>query len=326
MRNYLRIQVYKMEFYSLAGKMALGSRLRRLADSLSFEAGKIYELYGVNIDPKWFPVFYLLSHKEEASITDIAKDIGHTHPSVSNIVKEMAKNKIVTVSKSETDSRVTVVKLSAKGKKLSLKAKDQYLDVTQAVEQLQIETETNLFKAVEQTEIQLEHQSFYDRVRTERKNRENENIKIIEYSSKYRSKFAELNIEWIEQYWKMEEADYSALQDPEGYILKAGGFIFLALYNGEVVGTCALLNKGNSVFELAKMAVTSKAKGKGIGFLLGKTVIDKSKAIKAKQVYLESNTILKPAINLYEKLGFQRSQGVTSPYERCNIQMELNQS
>ncbi len=44
-----------MEFYSLAGKMALGSRLRRLADSLSFEAGKIYELYGVNIDPKWFP-------------------------------------------------------------------------------------------------------------------------------------------------------------------------------------------------------------------------------------------------------------------------------
>lgn len=315
-----------MEFYSLAGKMALGSRLRRLADSLSFEAGKIYEFYGVNIDPKWFPVFYMLSHKEESSITDIAKDIGHTHPSVSNIVKEMEKNRIVTVSKSETDSRVTVVKLSAKGKKLSLKAEEQYLDVTQAVEQLQIETEANLFRAVEQTEIQLENQSFYDRVRMERKSRESENIKIIEYSSKYRSKFAELNIEWIEQYWKMEEADYSALHDPEGYILKSGGLIFLAVYNREVVGTCALLNKGNSVFELAKMAVTSKAKGKGIGYLLGKTVIDKSRIMKAKRVYLESNTILKPAINLYEKLGFQKSQGVTSPYERCNIQMELKKA
>ena len=315
-----------MEFYSLAGKMALGSRLRRLADSLSFEAGKIYEFYGVNIDPKWFPVFYILSHKEESSITDIAKDIGHTHPSVSNIVKEMEKNKIVTVSKSEADSRVTVVKLSAKGKTLSLKAEEQYLDVTQAGEQLQIETEANLFRAVEQTEIQLENQSFYDRVRTERKSRESENIKIIEYSSKYRSKFAELNIEWIEQYWKMEEADYSALHDPEGYILKSGGLIFLAVYNREVVGTCALLNKGNSVFELAKMAVTSKAKGKGIGYLLGKTVIDKSRIMKAKRVYLESNTILKPAINLYEKLGFQKSQGVTSPYERCNIQMELKKA
>ena len=46
-----------MEFYSLAGKIALGSRLRRLADTLSSEAGKIYQFYGVEIDPKWFPVF-----------------------------------------------------------------------------------------------------------------------------------------------------------------------------------------------------------------------------------------------------------------------------
>ncbi len=311
-----------MEFYSLAGKMALGSRLRRLADSLSSDAGKIYELYGVNIDPKWFPVFYMLSHKEESSITDIAKDIGHTHPSVSNIVKEMVKNKIVSISKSKTDSRVTVVKLSAKGKNLSLKAEEQYLDVTEAIEQLQIETTVNLFRAVEQTEIHLENESFYDRVRSERKNRENENVKIIEYSSKYRNNFAELNIEWIEEYWKMEEADYSALNDPEGYILKSGGFILLALYKGEVVGTCALLNKGNSVFELAKMAVTSKAKGKGIGYLLGKAVIDKALMLNANKVYLESNTVLKPAINLYKKLGFKRSEGVSSPYERCNIQME----
>ncbi len=313
-----------MEFYSLAGKMALGSRLRRLADSLSSDAGKIYELYGVNIDPKWFPVFYMLSHKEEASITDIAKNIGHTHPSVSNIVKEMVIDKIVSTSKSEADSRVTVVKLTAKGKRLSLKAEEQYLDVAQAVEQLQVEADVNLFRAVEQTEIQLESHSFYERVRTERKNRENENINIIQYSSEYRSNFASLNIEWIEQHWKMEEADFNALNDPEGYILNAGGFIFLALYNGDIVGTCALLNKGNEVFELAKMAVTSKAKGKGIGYLLGKTVIKKALEIKAKRLYLESNTVLKPAISLYHKLGFKRSQGVKSPYERCNIQMELD--
>lgn len=148
-------------------------------------------------------------------------------------------------------------------------------------------------------------------------------VEVIEYSSKYRSKFAELNIEWIEQHWEMEEADYSALNDPEGQIIKPGGFIFLALYNNEVVGTCALLNKGNSVFELAKMAVTSKAKGIGIGYLLGKKVIDTALFLKAKRVYLESNSLLKPAINLYRKLGFQKSQSVPSPYKRCNVQMEI---
>jgi DNA-binding MarR family transcriptional regulator/N-acetylglutamate synthase-like GNAT family acetyltransferase len=312
-----------MDFYSLSGKMALGSRLRRLADSLASDAGNIYELYGVNIDPKWFPVFYMLSHKKEASITDIAKDIGHTHPSVSNIVKEMAKGNIVTVCKSKADSRVTIVKLSAKGKKLSLKAEEQYLDVAKAIEQLQNQIGIDLFQAVEKTEIQLEHRSFYDRVRTERKHRESENIEIIEYSSKYRSDFAELNIEWIKQYWKMEDADYSALNNPEDHILKPGGFLYLARYKGEIVGTCALLNKGNAVYELAKMAVRSNAKGKGIGFLLGETVIHKAMKVKAKKVYLESNTILKPAISLYTKLGFKKSQGISSPYERCNIQMEL---
>ncbi|MFT6642076.1 MAG: DNA-binding MarR family transcriptional regulator [Flavobacteriaceae bacterium] len=312
-----------MEFYALAGKMALGSRLRRLADSLTFEAGQIYEFYGVTIDPKWFPVFYTLSNVEEASITAIAKDIGHTHPSVSNIVKEMVSKNIVTVAKSEDDSRVTIVKLSAKGKKISLKAEAQYLDVTQAVAQLQTEAQVDLFKAVEKIEIQLERQSFFDRVRSERRSRENDHIEIIEYSSKYRSQFSALNIAWIEEHWEMEEADYSALNDPEEYILKPGGYIFLALYNKEVVGTCAMLNKGNATFELAKMAVTPKAKGRGIGFLLGSLVIEKAELLQAERIYLESNTLLEPAINLYKKLGFQKSHGVTSPYDRCNIQMEL---
>ncbi len=36
-----------------------------------------------------------------------------------------------------------------------------------------------------------------------------------------------------------------------------------------------------------------------------------------------SNAKLKPAINLYKKLGFKRIVGERSPYERCNIQMLL---
>ncbi|RYD17729.1 MAG: MarR family transcriptional regulator, partial [Verrucomicrobiaceae bacterium] len=39
---------------------------------------------------------------------------------------------------------------------------------------------------------------------------------------------------------------------------------------------------------------------------------------------LESNTVLKPAIKLYEKLGFKKVVGRASPYSRANIQMELD--
>ena len=71
--------------------MALGSRLRRLSELLTEQAGKVYGLYDIDMQPKWFPVFYALSSGEEKSITQIAVEIGHSHPSVSTIVKEMTK-------------------------------------------------------------------------------------------------------------------------------------------------------------------------------------------------------------------------------------------
>jgi GNAT superfamily N-acetyltransferase len=76
-------------------------------------------------------------------------------------------------------------------------------------------------------------------------------------------------------------------------------------------------------YELAKMAVSPEARGKNIGWLLGNAIIEKARSIGAHRLYLESNTILKPAISLYHKLGFKKITGPPSPYERANIQMEL---
>ena len=123
----------------------------------------------------------------------------------------------------------------------------------------------------------------------------------------------------------MEESDYKALNNAEVYILNNGGHILVALYKGEPLGVCALIKYPESDydFELAKMAVSPKAQGKNIGGLLGAAIIDKAKSLGAKKLYLESNTVLKPAIKLYHKLGFVKIPERPTPYERCNIQMEL---
>lgn len=97
----------------------------------------------------------------------------------------------------------------------------------------------------------------------------------------------------------------------------------MARNNGEIVGTCALIKLNDDTYELAKMAVSEAARGKGVGWLLGQAAIHKAREFKAKTIFLESNTILEPAIKLYQKLGFQKIVGQPSPYERCNIQMEL---
>src|SRR5688500_5460102 len=104
-----------MDFYNRAGKMALGSRLRRLSEMMTDHATEVYGLYDVALQPKWFAVFYTLSNNEPMSITAIANYIGHSHPSVSTIVKEMIKKGLVAEVTNEADGRRNVVTLTEAG-------------------------------------------------------------------------------------------------------------------------------------------------------------------------------------------------------------------
>jgi ribosomal protein S18 acetylase RimI-like enzyme/rhodanese-related sulfurtransferase len=150
-------------------------------------------------------------------------------------------------------------------------------------------------------------------------------IKIIDYTSDYAKVFANLNKEWISKYFEMEDADYKALDHADEYIISKGGHIFVCLVDDEPLGVCAMIKLDHPKydFELAKMAVSPKAQGKKLGWHLAQAVINKAKSLDAKYLFLESNTILVPAINLYRKLGFVEIIGGNSPYKRSNIQMEL---
>ena len=108
-----------MGFFEKTGKMAIGSRLRMLTDKVTADASQIYQLYDVDIKPKWFPVFFVLSDGETKTITGIAKEIGHTHPSVSNIVKEMDAKGLIKEITDKTDKRRNVIVLSDKGKEMA---------------------------------------------------------------------------------------------------------------------------------------------------------------------------------------------------------------
>jgi ribosomal protein S18 acetylase RimI-like enzyme len=311
-----------MDFYSKTGKMAIGTRLRKLGESITEDAAHIYKLYDVQLQPRWFPVFYVLSQASYMPITTIANEIRHSHVSVSQIVKEMKKKGLVVDKADNTDARKTLVALSGKGKREAEKIKDQYKDVGNAVDAIFAQSTYDLWRAIGEWEHLLEQKTLFKRVIEQKKIREQTDIKLVPYSGKYRKVFKELNVEWISRYFKMEEADLKYLDHPETNILKKGGYIAMALYRNQPVGTCALVKMDKGSFELAKMAVSPEYRGKGIGYLLCRHVIDKAKEMGGKKLYLESNTLLKPAIDLYYKVGFQKVARQPSPYERCNIQME----
>jgi DNA-binding MarR family transcriptional regulator/GNAT superfamily N-acetyltransferase len=315
-----------MSLFEKTGKIALGSRLRFMASNMTEEAAKIYELYDVDFSPKWFPVFFVLSEEGPRTITEIAGEIGHSQPSVTKIIKEMATAGLVQDNLTSQDKRRNVVGLSEKGTELSSKIKIQCADIDQAIDGIISEATHNLWEALAEWEFLLAQKPLLKRVQEQKKIRESKEVEIVDYQPKYQTAFQALNEEWISNYFKMEDADYRALDNPEEYILHKGGKIMVALYHNEPLGVCALIKMDDPDydFELAKMAVSPKAQGKNMGWLLGCAMISAARESGASKLYLESNTILKPAINLYYKLGFQKITGRPTPYQRCNIQMELN--
>ena len=312
-----------MNFYEQLGKKALGSRLRQISEMMTSEATKMHIMYGTDFQPRWFPVYAVLGENDALSVTEIAQIVGQTHASISQIVKEMKKNDYVSDAKCVDDGRKNLISLTELARSVQPKINALLADSDAAIEQIFSGMTFDLWKALSEFEYSLEQKSLFDRVAEQRKIRESASVEIIDYTPQYADDFRRLNHEWITKYFKLEAADNLALDNPKGYILDKGGCIFVAKYNGEAVGVVALLKMKDGGYELAKMAVSPTAQGKSIGYLLGKHAIEHAKKLKAKRVFLESNTILKPAISLYNKLGFKKIIGGQSPYERANIQMEL---
>lgn len=153
---------------------------------------------------------------------------------------------------------------------------------------------------------------------------QNTKVEIIEFEPKYRGEFERLNNEWLEKYFYIEDYDSKVLQDPEKYILEPGGKILFARMNDEIVGVVALILRGGDTYELSKMAVTGKYQGLRIGQKLMYAAIDYSGQQGMKRLMLDSNRKLAPAITLYKKVGFKEIPvPADSPYERCDIRMEL---
>ena len=148
-------------------------------------------------------------------------------------------------------------------------------------------------------------------------------INIINFQDNFEKDFFDLNIEWLEYFFQVEEYDYEVLSNSKKYIINKGGKIFFAESAGNIIGTVALMpTKNKLVFELTKMAVEPEYRNKGIGKKLLKKCIDYSKSNNYSSIILYSNKKLKNAIHLYRNFGFKEiKMEKKSPYLRANIKM-----
>jgi GNAT superfamily N-acetyltransferase len=151
-----------------------------------------------------------------------------------------------------------------------------------------------------------------------------DHIEIVDYQPSHQPCYFAINEAWIRAAFELEPVDIEVMSNPQKYILTGGGHILMALCNKEVAGTCSLKKIHGDTFELTKMAVDERFRGKGIGRMLGEAIIDKAKQLGGRKLILYSNRKGSPvAIPLYFRLGFTEVPLTEQAYKRADIKMEM---
>lgn len=320
----MSILIKTMNIIKQLGHIAIGTRFRILTDRLMQDADKVYKSLRIEFEPRWFTVFYIINQKSPVTITEITEQLGYSQPAVTQIVNSLIKKKLIKAVKGKDDSRKKFITITEKGKDLLLKLIPVWQDIENAVKDLLDSTGYDILFILSKLESELDQKDIYSRVLENVKKRQINEVNIIDYLPKYKKYFRDLNFEWLNKYFSIEKKDKDMLENPEKEIIKKGGFILFAEYENEIKGTVAVLKHENNEFELAKMAVTEDAQGKQIGKKLALAAIEKAKLLNPSKIFLETNSTLIPALNLYKSLGFEETEmKVKSDYNRSTLKMEL---
>ena len=148
-------------------------------------------------------------------------------------------------------------------------------------------------------------------------------VNIINFKNEYEKHFYDLNIEWLNNFFEVEEYDHKILSNAKKYIIDKGGKIFFAVLEDKIIATVALMPTENELtYELTKMAVKPKYRNIGVGKKLLNKCIEFSNYNGFESIILYSNKKLKNAIHLYKLFGFEEiKMEIKSPYSRANIKM-----
>jgi ribosomal protein S18 acetylase RimI-like enzyme len=148
-------------------------------------------------------------------------------------------------------------------------------------------------------------------------------VEIVPFRPEHGAAFYALNRVWLDEHGLYEPPDEVQLADPVGAIITPGGAVFVAVRDGEVVGTAAVVPHGVGEVELAKLTVSESARGLGLGRRLAEHCLEHARRSSAQRMVLVSSTKLGAALRLYESLGFvHQPPPAVSPYATADVFMQ----
>lgn len=301
------------------GALLLGSRLRKLSETMYAGVDEVYRSHDVALPSRCFPILFLLRDNGRVGISELAAQLGQSHPAVSQMSRKLLDHGVVREWPDPKDDRRRLLSLSRRGTALMKRLEPVWRAIVSAVQELEIPHQ--LSAVLTEVDRALVDQDFAQRIRSHLRTAEAAAVEVIPFERRYRADFKRLNVEWLQKYFQVEPIDETVLSRPEA-ILRKGGAVLLAKLRNEIVGTCTLLKNADR-FELSKMAVTESYQGLGIGRRLLMAAIQEFEARGGGQLFLETNSILAPAIALYASVGFAHEDRPAGPstYARSNVYM-----
>lgn len=117
--------------------------------------------------------------------------------------------------------------------------------------------------------------------------------------------------------WEPEVADRDVLEVEASYIA-VGGEFWVVEQQGKIVGTSAYypVARGEKAVEIRKMYLLSTVRGKGLGRYLLQELENAIASRGFQVIWIETASVLKEAVKLYESSGYQAATGVETA--RCD--------
>jgi putative acetyltransferase len=117
--------------------------------------------------------------------------------------------------------------------------------------------------------------------------------------------------------WEPLGADRDVLE-VERFYLQANGEFWVIEHQDAIIGTGAYypIQRGHNAVEIRKMYLLPTARGQGLGRFLLQQLEATIASRGFSQIWLETATVLKKAVQLYERSGYQPATGVETA--RCD--------
>ena len=290
---------------SKLGYLVGATRFRRISEKLYVDGDAIYKNNGIDFKASWFSVFYILATaKGPSTVLELAEEIGFSHITVKNVVRELETHRLVKVVDHPGDKRSRHITLSAKGKRLFDKLKEVWPPFGDTLKRILDEGHPDFLNIINRIEKEISKLPIHQRIKQPPATGK---VSILDYKPSLKKYFYELAGSWLVGVLKgtLEEEDKFTLRNPDKAYLENGGFVFFAMHQDKVVGCVALKRLDENTFEFAKLFIDPSARNLGIATKLIERCITRCKENEATQLWLQTTMSMPEAHNLYYKMGFE---------------------